>query len=186
MKSRNSRGFTLIEVLVVISLTAILTGILLGYNRESGKQLLLTRDQAKLVNLITRSKYLSTSTFLEGALPANPTDPKTCGYGVHVEKTSGEAFIFKEVALNCSSSDNRYSSGDVRLSGELNFVKLDSRVLQFAPTTTLNDVVFIPPDPLIVINGDKLVTEAVLAVETKDGLSKVLVKVNNAGRISTK
>lgn len=182
----NERGFTLIEMLVIISVTIILSAILIGYSREAGRQLLLVNNQAKLVSLIARAKSLSTSTFLQDPLPAGPSDPKTCGYGAHLAGVSGEIFIFRDMAVDCSLSDNKYTSSDTRLAGELNVFKLDAKVVQFASDNTFNDIIFIPPDPTIVINSDVSVQEAVISIETKDGFGKVVVKVNNAGRISTK
>lgn len=319
-------GFTLIEMLVIISIILIFSTILIGYSREAGKQLLLVNNQANLVSLISRAKSLSIATFIENtALPLSPSDPKVCGYGVHIEKGAGEAFIFRDLAQDCSSGDNRFGSGDVKLTGQLDIFKLDPVVAEFgsadttitptvtpsadtsgkhwwawdygggdkqyfyltpaekeqkiramqweggfgpldeappsaapAPTltpttqkyevqrgygggtvtfnsydeawdyvkrasgnmgltnidqigggwtitptvtppvtspttspgqtpgTTLSDIIFIPPDPTVIINGYRTVKEASLNIETKDKSIKVVVEVNNAGRISTK
>lgn len=184
---KNGAGFTLIEILVIISVTSVLSAILVSYSRESGRIMLLINNQAKLVSLVSRAKSLSIATFIENiALPSNPSDPKICGYGVHVEKSVGEIFIFKDLAQNCSSGDNRFGSGDVKLTSQLDVLKLDSWIIQFGSDTTLNDVMFIPPDPIVLINNDSSFQEALISIETKDKSGKVIVKVSNAGRISTK
>ncbi len=183
---QKNSGFTLIEMLVIISVTLILSAILIGYSREAGKQLLLINNQAKLVSLVARAKSLSIITFLENTLPTGQNEPKMCGYGAHLERNSGEVFIFRDMAVDCSASDNKYTSSDTKLTGELNVFKLDTKVTQFASDNTLNDIIFIPPDPTIIINSDRSVQDAVIGIETKDGSGKVVVKVNNAGRISTK
>ena len=186
-KTQERTGFTLIEMLVVISVTLILSAVLIGYSREAGKQLLLVNNQAKLVSLISRAKSLSIVTFIENtALPSSPSDPKVCGYGVHVEKGTGEVSIFRDLAIDCANSDNKFGSGDVKLTSQLDIFKLDSQVTQFASDTTLRDVIFIPPDPTTIINGDVSTKEAAISIEVKDGSSKSTVKINNAGRISTK
>lgn len=181
----STTGFTLIEMLVTISVTLILSGVLIGYSREAGKQLILANHQAKLMSLISRAKSLSTTTFLESALPLNPGDPKICGYGVHADTGSGGIFIFRDLAVDCASGDNKFGSGDVKLTGELNVFQLNLQATQFASGTNFNDVIFIPPDPTVIINGEKSVEvkEAALAIEIKDKSSKVIIKVNNAGRI---
>ena len=179
-------GFTLIEILVVVSVTLVLSGILIGYSREAGKQLILMNNQAKLVSLIARAKSLSTATFLENTLPLLPGSPVVCGYGVHVDTASGEIFIFRDLAVDCASGDNKFGSGDVKLTGQLNVFELNSQATQFASDTPLRAVIFIPPDPTIIINGDVSTKEAAISIEVKDGSSKSTVKINNAGRISTK
>lgn len=184
---RNKGGFTLVEMLITISVTLILSGILIGYSREAGKHLILVNNQTKLISLIARAKSLSTATFFENALPLNPGDPRICGYGVHADKGSGKIFIFRDLAVDCATNgDNRFGSGDVSLPGQLNVFELNSQVTQFASDMTFDDVIFIPPDPTVIINGDTSLREAVISIEIKDGSSKIIVKVNNAGRISTK
>ncbi|OGY59107.1 MAG: hypothetical protein A3E61_02375 [Candidatus Colwellbacteria bacterium RIFCSPHIGHO2_12_FULL_43_12] len=184
---RNKGGFTLVEMLVTISVTLILSGILIGYSREAGKHLVLVNNQAKLVSLIARAKSLSTATFFEGTLPLNPGDPRICGYGVHVDTVSGEIFIFRDLAVDCvMNGDNRFGSGDIPLTGQLNVFELTPQVTQFASDMTLDDIIFIPPDPTIIINGDTSLKEAMISIEVKDGSSKSIIKINNAGRISTK
>ena len=184
--AKNNSGFTLIEMLVIISVTLVLSGILIGYSREAGKQLILVNNQAKLVSLIARAKSLSTATFLENALPLNPGDPRICGYGVHADTGSGEIFIFRDLAVDCASGDNKFGSGDVKLTGQLNVFELNLQATQFASDMTLHDIMFIPPDPTVIINGDASLREAMISIEVKDGSSKSIVKINNAGRISTK
>lgn len=186
LRSFSEGGFTLIEILVVISVTLVLSGILIGYSREAGKQLILVNNQAKLVSLIARAKSLSIATFIENTLPSAPGSPITCGYGVHVDTASGEIFIFRDLAVNCASGDNKFGSGDVKLTGQLDVFKLDSQAIQFASDTTLRDIIFIPPDPTVIINGAVSTKEAAISIEIKGGSSKSTVKVNNAGRISTK
>ncbi len=188
--SKSGAGFTLIDMLVTISITLILSGILIGYGKESGKQLLLINNQAKLVSLISRAKSLSTTTFIENSLPITTGGPeRICGYGIHADQGKGEVFIFKDrpdpQSIDCATSDNKFSSGDEKLSEQLDVLNLASQAVKFAPESDLIDILFIPPDPTIVINGDKSMQakEATLVIETKDKSSKVVVKVNNAGRI---
>jgi len=183
-KKHRGNGFTLIEIIIVLTIISITSAILVGYSRESARQLLLINYQAKLVSLITRAKSLSTTTFLEGP-PPSPGDPKTCGYGLHVDQALGEAFVFRDLAVNCALSDNRFSSGDVKLESQLNTFKLDTKLYQFAADTTLTDVIFIPPDPVIIINGSVPILEGVLSVEPKDQTNKSIIRINNVGRIST-
>jgi len=154
---RKSYGFTIIELVVVFGIIITMSTILISYSRRSGRQLLLSSTESKVVGLISRAKFLSIQTFFEDtSLGAGLT--KICAYGVHVDSTANEIFIFQDrvnSSVDCPG-DNKYSpSGliDARLTGELNEVKLDSQIMYMSGTTNLDDVVFIPPDPTIKINN---------------------------------
>jgi prepilin-type N-terminal cleavage/methylation domain-containing protein len=184
------RGFTLVEVVVTMAILIIFSGILVGYNQTSSRQLILVSYQAKLMSLISRAKSLSTSTFLDNLNSSyNPGDPITCAYGAHVDKTSGEIFIFRDMAVDCQSSDNKYSGNSERnnLTGDLNIFKLDFKTSEFMSETDLNDVIFIPPDPKVIINSDINIVQAQIGLKLKNSdASKVIIKVNNVGQISTR
>ncbi|MEK7182769.1 MAG: prepilin-type N-terminal cleavage/methylation domain-containing protein [Patescibacteria group bacterium] len=64
--STNQSGFTLIELLVVVGITVVLTTIVAGYSREGGRQLALVGTETKMLNLLSRAKFLSVETFFGG------------------------------------------------------------------------------------------------------------------------
>lgn len=189
---QKNAGFTLIEMLVIIAILTVFSGILISYNKDSGRQMLLVANQAKLVSLISRAKSLSISTFLDSSASPALGDPITCSIGVHVNRSSGEVFIFRDLATDCSLlADNKYTGDSEKagLLGELNTFKLDSKIVEFTPPAAddLNDIVFIPPDPQILINNDQNKLDAQVGIKIKDSsTSKIIIKVNNAGQISTK
>jgi len=179
-------GFTLIEMLVVLSITLILSGILIGYSRENSRQLILINTQTKFISLISRAKTLSTTTYLESLnIPIAPSDPKLCAYGVHIDRGTNEAFIFRDKAVDCVNSDYGYDSGDDKLDGEINSFMIEIDAVQFTSQGTLTDITFIPPDPVVKINGTSGIKEDFVEIETKGSTSKAIIKVNSAGRIST-
>ena len=69
-----TKGFTLIELMVVMSIVAFLTTILVGYSKQSGRQLLLVTTEAKILSLISRTKCLSIETFLKDLVGSGPTN----------------------------------------------------------------------------------------------------------------
>ena len=82
------RGFTLIEVLVVVGITIVMAGTLLAYNHESEKQFALSVSQAKLVGLLSRAKAHA----LEKYAGSN-VDPDACGFGAHFDSAAPTIII---------------------------------------------------------------------------------------------
>ena len=173
-------GFTLVEMMIVVSIIVILSAILIGYSGQSSKQLLLTSTEAKILSLISRAKFLSIETFFAGA---SGVGPQICAYGVKVDRNAQEIFIFQDRASECPANDRYDSDNDLKLDGEVNKIVLDSAVVRVTDETSLSDLVFIPPDPDIEINDGQ--TSASVIVELADGSGDFTITVNNVGQIKT-
>lgn len=171
------RGFTLIEIMAVTVVTVILTGVVLGYSRTGEQNILLFRDQAKIVNALLRAKSLALQTYVKGGA--------ACAYGVHLD-LSGSFQIFKDKdelldRQDCSSANNRYSPN---LNEDLDppeIFSLDGK-LDFAPDT-VKDIVFIPPEPRVLI--DQSAGEGRITIRLKDGSKQKTIYVNRLGQITT-
>jgi prepilin-type N-terminal cleavage/methylation domain-containing protein len=185
-------GFTLIEVLVTLGVLAILSAVLVGYASESSRQTVMLITRERIIQLLARTRSLSTSTFLNNVSTVNdPSIPKTCGYGLHVDTANGELFIFRDMVkgVDCSSSDYQYMPGteDKQLDSSLDAYKVDLNRLDFGGD--LKDVVFVPPNPDIYINGDVtgVVTKAEVNFKIKDTSGPLAeVNINNTGQVSWK
>lgn len=167
-RDENEKGFTLVEILVVMAIIAVVSASLILYSRTGERQIILFRDQAGIIAALSRAKSLSVATFGQAGVP--------CGYGVHFEAPR-KFLLFKDLASDCSAADHVYSGpnelfGSFELNQSLNFGNL-----------TLTDIVFIPPNPKVVITplGD----EAIINIKTVDGGSSSTIKVTSAGQIST-
>lgn len=164
---KNSAGFTVIEILVIIGVLALLSATLIPYTHTGERQIVLLKEQARIIHALSRAKYLGLGTFGKTGVP--------CGYGVHFE-TPRSFLIFKDVAGNCQLSDKRYSgASEVFESFQL------EETVKFSQLT-LSDIVFIPPEPLVVITPSQ--DQATIIIETIDAASSVTVKINSAGQIS--
>ena len=169
--SRFRGGFTVVELLIIISVSALLMSMVIFYSRGGEKQIILLREQAKLVSTILRSKSLAIQTFAQPG--------RACGYGVHfIQNGPGGAgyILFNDLADNCSTSDRRYSgeaedSEKFLLDGLLKFI-------QPVP----EDILFIPPDPQVVLIPDQL--EAIITIASLDEQLSAKIKITNAGQVT--
>jgi len=167
------KGFTLIETLVIISILTLLTSFLILYSHGGERQIILLREKAKLISTILRAKSLSLNTLIE--------DEPGCGYGVGFEGTN--YFIYKDLAGDCLNSDRLYSGP---ASGE----RLENDVFNLDPALKflqrdISDVLFVPPDPQVFLDGGQSILEAVIALSTLDESSQTSIIINNAGQISS-
>jgi prepilin-type N-terminal cleavage/methylation domain-containing protein len=172
-------GFTILEMLVVISVMTTLSGILVIYSRTSENQILLFKEQAKIVSAFFRAKTLASQTFSE-------TDPKPCAYGVALSGT--DFYIFKDLPDSATPDDcataNRQFDGTT--SGEVfEVIPLDERLVLGSADTTFDEVLFIPPDPSTLLNRSAAVATAQVVVKVSGGDSGLGVRINDAGQITS-
>ena len=177
-------GFTLLEIVVTIGITLIFTAVLVGYSRESGRQLVLRSTEAKIISLIDRAKTWS-RTFPEEA----PSGGKLCGYGVVLNKVSGIMFIFRDLvdaSVKCADSDKIYAGAGERLHGIINELQFDASALSIdTGGTTFQEIIFIPPDPRIILNRDAGAGFARIVFGVKGEAQKVRIRINNAGQVTS-
>lgn len=173
------RGFSVIEMLVVMSILVVLTSLLILYNRTGELQIILLREQAHLISTVIRAKSLALNTLIE--------DTPACGYGVHIEVSTGTTpsryFIYRDKAINCRTSDHIYAAS----SDEIIKDSISTVPLQIAfGDIGVHDIVFVPPDPQAFLDGSQALTEADIVMKSNDGKTKATVTINNAGQISQK
>ena len=167
------RGFSVIEMLVVISTLVLLTSILVLYNRTGERHIIVLREQARVIGTILRAKSFAINTLVE--------DEPACGYGVHADPASGAYFIYRDRTSPCSASDHRYGDASDEKIADTEII-LDPAV-RFA-AGSLEDIAFVPPDPQTYLDGGTALAEGSITLETPDGASRVTVIISNAGQIS--
>lgn len=168
------KGFTLIEVLVVISILAMLTSFLVLYNRTGESQVTLLQEKTNIISTISRAKNLAL-----GVLVQNNNQLITCGYGVYFKNNN--YFIYQDLASDCRGSDRRYS-GDG--SGE----RIDNETYNL-PTalqlsSDISDVLFVPPLPEVYFDGIKAGEEKSILLRINGQSVESQIIINPAGQIS--
>ena len=171
-------GFTIVELLIVFAIIAFLSTGLVFYSRSGERQIILFREQTKVVSSIIKAKSLALATFGDNLAP--------CGYGAHFEAPN-KIIVFKEMPveandLSCVSIDGVYTAAN---SAEKQEEILLDKTIKFGELQ-LRDILFIPPDPFIVIDNNFLKAEALIKIETIDGKFEKIIKVTNSGQITIK
>ena len=185
-KLQEKKAFTLVEIMIVVAITAMLSSFAIGYSRISARQVTLFVEQNKIASLVLRAKSLTLSTYTQPVA--------TCGYGVAVNYAQNQYEIFSYTPpgpVGNPQCDTIATSGIVP--GQVKFfsdlTKLNNGV-QFqtpVPADGLYYILFIPPDPttlLSVSNGGAITNQpAKIYLQTVDGNGKLTVTLNTAGQV---
>ncbi|MFH1759097.1 MAG: type II secretion system protein [Patescibacteria group bacterium] len=170
-----NRGFTLIESLVVISLLAIMTSLLVLYNRTGEKQLILIKEKAQIVSIILKAKNLSF-----GALVEDAGTEIVCGYGVYLE--GRQYFIYRDLAGDCALSDHRYTPD---VDGILTNDSFTLPVALEFSELEMNDILFQPPTPDIFFDGSLALAAKTIKLADLERTIEAEIIINHAGQINT-
>lgn len=144
------RGFTLVEMVIVVAITIILSGYIIIYGSSSRNQTAVHIEIAKLSQTIMRAKALTT-TFISSSTAASDEPP--CGYGVEIDYNAETYTLFAYERIGsgiCLPLDNGGSSGRLNQGrktpiGEVQ--NLPSGVELVRNGDSLADVLFRPPAP---------------------------------------
>lgn len=171
------RGFTLLEMMVVLGLVIIFATITVMYNKNIGKQIVVSREHAKVLSILIKARSAGFT------IPKSPTQ-SICGYGVHVDAASRTLTFFKDLGVVgspcASTADHVYTVGQGD-SEMIEQVVLDPSV---SMTSDMSDIVFIPPFGDVLIDADGTKTTATITiVGASAGVTKA-VKVNSYGQIT--
>ena len=184
---RARRAMTLIELLVVIAIMAVLTGITVGYSKQSRNQILLTTEKAKIAQTIQRAKSLTLAGYTKPII-----QPPPCSYGVAVNYPDPNQYIiFKYNLPDCRDVANLTQINE----GQITTVDQPYSLAQgvnFKPENENNDnlkyLIFIPPNltTLIFSEGNIPPSDQPLAIylETTDQSLDNKIIVNPNGQLS--
>lgn len=175
--SKNNKGFTLIEVLVVLSIISIIS-IFLVINFRKGEEMgRLQRNAQLLVQKIRKAQNLALSSVeYEGAVPD--------AYGVYLEKQSPLLYTLF-VDMNGNYTWNGIGGGGDGLVEELS-LEDGIEITNITGNPKLH-IAFLPPDPQVIINGNVNTTDVTITLLIVGGSCPEdcrYVKVNNKGWVS--
>ena len=184
LATRYSReGFTLVEIIVVLGITALLSSIMISYNYVSRQQLALYSEQMKFVETIFRAKSLALSPYTQSS------GGDICGYGIHVDYEAKNYSLFnynKPQGTTCQG----INSIDINSENIISTVEIDKNVKFMNSqngTARYDDFLFISPDPITLVSSDGTTINngsVSVTVQTQDGSLSADISVNSAGLIN--
>ncbi|PIV45837.1 MAG: hypothetical protein CO144_01940 [Candidatus Nealsonbacteria bacterium CG_4_9_14_3_um_filter_35_11] len=189
------KGFSLIELLVVVAVIVILSTLVFSDYSKGGKKMALERAAQRLSQDIRKTQEMAMSAYQPSDI-CNGTPGNLKGFGIHFDESSGNEkkyIIFAE----CNDTEPNYDydgdgpddvkegwSVDIEKGIKISDIEKDDLSNGSTYPTTLS-VVSIPPDPTIYIASSSSGYEAIitLCIEDSCATNYKKIKVNNAGRI---
>ncbi len=184
------KAFTVIELLIVISVIVILSAVVFISYQSGQQQFALQRSANKLAQDIRRVQEMAMSA-QECTPVACPSPPYISaggipagGYGFYIDKSQNDRyFIYADTGQ--SPKVEEYSSS---LNEEIETIYLEEGVYidDFIPSSNGFSINFKPPDPEITIKNNAGVDSdniTIIIALTADSLKTKTILVNKAGRI---
>ena len=200
MFKNDQKGFTLLELTVVIAIVILLSGIVLTNYQVGEREYALLRSAYKLAqDLRTAEKMAMASEMLPSSFDGVGGFPKG-GYGIYFQNASSSYILFADCDgdKEYDASGAALSCADAAIPGhppypeKIKDLFLEEKIkisnLELFSTTTGTttvssfSVTFFPPDPVIKIISDSHEYDLATITLTYDGKTKT-VKINTVGLI---
>ncbi len=185
------RGFTLVELLVVIAVMVFLSAYIISYQKTGQRQITLYVEAQKMASLILKAKSLAIESFVD-------VSQGNCGYGLEVNYNQGSYNMFYYATSTTNNQSKYIQCPGIKKNGVL----ASDQIVAFSGVERLNSglvfqtpmpddaiyyVLFVPPDPETLIadqNGNIFSGSGIINIKTKDGLAKAAITVNSAGQVN--
>lgn len=188
-KIKSDAGFTLAEVLTVISIITILFSIVLANYRTGEKQFSLERSAHKLAQDLRDIQYMA-MTGKEVPPQFGQGFPRG-GYGIYFETNSNSYILFADCNGNSEydTGDDPFSNCTASTESEpgifpekIEEISLESEIMisYLYPSSPVH-ITFFPPDPIITITSYVPAEEA--QIRLNFGGNEKTIKINNIGLI---
>jgi prepilin-type N-terminal cleavage/methylation domain-containing protein len=180
--SKQQKGFTLIEMLVSISIIVMISGIFLANFRGSSRKSELSFAAQQMASDIRLTENYSLGLVKYGdVLP-------TGGWGFYLDQNANQYKIFADV-----SGDKIYNDGEADTSKSARIITLPKNIVvnSIKYGTSLDNIdtklnmSFLPPDPLVYIAGQKYYQAEIILKDTRDGSTKT-ISANFFGLVEVK
>ena len=188
---RHILGFTLVEIFVVVAVSALIAGLALSYSRKGEDRISLYIESQKIIELIFRAKSLSLATYANA-----PGSDKPCGYGLQLDYSAQQYSLFSYVPVSapefCPSPSDVSSVPEISrepVDGARYAYKPASGVLLQAMGDSLYVVLFVPPAPRTLLSrnfggGGFVDLPSFVYLTTRDGSATMKIVVSPEGQVN--
>jgi len=177
----HERGFTLVELLVTVSLIILFVATAAAYNRSADQQVALFREQGKVINSVYNARSLAIETYSRSG--DRSTVP--CGYGIHIDEGGKSIVLFKDLPLADGSCQVYEQSNFIPLFNAGEIVETIA-LTDVSVSATFSDILFVPPDPKVYVYGVQNFPDPVsLTLSAPRAGFDVTMSINQFGQIST-
>ena len=165
-------GFVILELVVVLAIIALISGIIFVSLQTGEQGLALDRAAHKVAQDIRKTVELSLRA--KSYTCINPGS--ISGYGMRFDDPDVSYIRFAD----CNGNETYQPSDD-----KLETIELEDGVRIQSVTSSALDIVFVPPNPEVFINGDSAANpgQIVLELESDPSVTRTIT-VNNKGMIS--
>lgn len=193
-KNKIIRGFTLIEMMIAISVMIILTVIVVPIYQDNQKQLALQRAANKVVQDIRRTQDMAMS----AREIINPYDAgerfvPEGGFGVYFGNKTGDKSKKYVIFAVCDGDNKKFinagpppcGTSPNNFSQAVETIDLEQGVVidSFTFSSTHLNIVFTPPEPVTLLTDDSGATAPVATIALRSGTSFLSVVVLPSGLI---
>jgi len=130
------RAFTLIEMMVVLGITAFMAALLIANMHSGGESMDLTSEAQKLGGVIRQAQNMALAGKQIDSNPPNPPTRPTHGYGVYVDSTSYKLFM-----NDYEGASYIYNDGNDTIIQSFSF---DDNIEMTVPVSAFS-IIFTPP-----------------------------------------
>lgn len=186
--SIEKKGFTLVEILIVIGIMVLTSGMFIGYNRSGDEQIVLFKDQAMFIGAINRVKAFTQERFnIAGA----------CAFGIYIPTVASgntnpprKFFIFVDKApvgqecitvaydgIETPNTGYYYNNPPDEI---IETLELDKRMKFIAEADSR--IMFLPPD-LKIYPPNETFTATIGSVSSE---RQATIEISSGGQITTR
>jgi prepilin-type N-terminal cleavage/methylation domain-containing protein len=182
-------GFTLIEVLIVVAISTMLTAMAITYSSTEREQIALSVEETKISQFILQARSLSIATY-------GNAGGSVCGYGVLFDASSGTYSIFAYIPNLGMGTTCPVVSSITSAPGAAAEAKYTNETWRVSPQggvtfstsgpNALSLILFYPPNPdtLLFDGSGSPISQASIKLTTADGKLSHTISVNSAGQLS--
>jgi prepilin-type N-terminal cleavage/methylation domain-containing protein len=183
---KNREAFTLVEVLIVVAISALLSTIVIAFSSLSKNEVSVSIEEAKISQFLFQAKTLAMATYAVSS--------STCGYGVSFDYANNAYSIFAYVPSNATSCPSASSITNISQTNMQKYTDSTWNVhltkgVQFKQLSDSASVIlFYPPDPTTLISrdGSSFINKTSNVYLFPVGGSSYLnhISINSAGQIT--